>query len=117
MSSHKYHHWTEMSESTSNFLRDALGFIPEKQENGADLKVGDHTVEVKAAREWNRSKCSDGDRRRGRFQLHGYELADFVCFVLILEDGTMQHRLMAYDAVAELFGKEASVNHSRVFDS
>ena len=118
---YRYHHWTERTREIGEFLKSRLGSSPKQLSTGPDLRVGEVTVEVKATNEWQRTGHANGSRRRGRFCLHGYESADYICFVLvgrratIARKGSMKFHLAPFASVVERFGSVATINHKYVF--
>ena len=107
----RYEHWTEQAPEVYSFLEERFGSTPVLNEEGADLLLPDGTrVEVKAAKEWNKTAYSRGTRRRGRFQLHGYECCDYFLFVLVRENGQLNLHLESYLSTIARFGMECCIN-------
>lgn len=114
--SSRFEHWTEQAPQVYSYLKERFGTAPILNESGADLLIGGSTrVEVKAAKEWCKTSCSCGTRRRGRFQLHGYEDADYFLFVLIMENGELVLHLESYKTATRRFGITGSINWRMVF--
>ena len=112
---HRYHHWTEKDPRIREFVAARWGGRVRNRNHGPDLSTAGVLVEVKAAREWNRTSCANGKRRRGRFQIAGYERADFFLFVLIRDGGMLEMKALAAGTVRRKFGRQASVRWSAVF--
>jgi len=93
----KYNHWTEQHPAVVAFLEQCFGEEVVFPEHGPDVHCGAATIEIKATNEWNHTSCANGKRRRGRFQFCGYEKADYVLFVLIRENETLEFFLDAFD--------------------
>jgi hypothetical protein len=99
-----------------SFLEAHFGTPPTLNESGADLLIGVGTrVEVKAAQEWCKTAHSRGTRRRGRFQLHGYEDADYFLFVLVRENGQLVLHLESYRTATQRFGISGSINWKSIY--
>ncbi len=84
---HRYTHWTETDERIHQFLWEKFGEYPDVSPQGPDLHVLDTTIEVKSCAEYTKTNHAKySKQRRGRFQLHGYEHADYILFVLVCQD-------------------------------
>lgn len=91
-----FHHFTESLDEIHDFLKDVLKSDDvEVLDVGADIRVGDLFVEVKACQEYIKDNCSNGKRRHGRFHFQHPINADYVLFVLMKNDGTYEKRLIS----------------------
>ena len=111
----KFDHWTEFDGRVVAYVNELFGDKPEKQRDGADLIVGGIRIEVKACNEWNRTSYANGTRRRGRFQLMGYENCDFFLFVLVRANGDIDMSTYPADTIGRRFGVVSSVSWSHLF--
>lgn len=114
----RLHHFTETLPEVIARLEHQYKASVEVLSAGADLKVGNVYVEVKAAVEWMKAnRHSHGERRRGRFHFHGTENADVVCFVLVKEDGTYAIRIIDMEHVRRdiLKGLVGAINWKTIF--
>lgn len=90
-----FHHFTENLSVIHDYLRDCFKCEDvEVLSVGADLRVGNTFVEVKACQEYIKDKCSNGKRRRGRFHFQHPVIAEYVLFVLMCENGEYRKKLL-----------------------
>ena len=114
-----YHHFTEFLDETHQYLKDF--FVSDDIELldfGADIRVGSAIIEVKACQEYIKAKCSNGNRRRGRFKFDHISDSDWILFVLMEQNGKYRKRLMrSGDVIQKILngGFRTSINHSEIF--
>ena len=114
-----FHHFTEFLDETHIYLKDFFGSDDlQLLDSGADLRVGEHLIEVKACQEYTKSKHSNGGRRRGRFKFDHFSDSDYILFLLMKEDGLIFKRLIRSDTFYDESlkgGFRTSINHSEIF--
>lgn len=89
-------HSTEHHPDVLSFLRYCFsGSLPESVNVSfsGDVQIAGKSIEIKSCNEWNKSRRSNGTRRRGRFNFKGHEHADYILFVLIRGNGEMNYHL------------------------
>lgn len=108
-------HYTETHPDVIDFLKEIFRDEPERVDIACsgDVEISGYRVEIKSCKEWQKSKCSNGSRRRGRFLFCGHERADYILFVLVREFGKMEFALE--DASRLPLGTYFKINWRRYF--
>lgn len=89
-----YHHFTEKLSLIHDYLRDTFECEDVEVLNaGADIRIGNKYIEVKACQEFIKDGCANGKRRRGRFHFQHPIIAQYVLFVLMCESGEYKKKL------------------------
>jgi hypothetical protein len=116
----RYSHPTETDDRVLSYLEGIFQARPINRDQGADLDIDGVTIEVKSCREWVKAHpkhCNGATRRRGYFQIHGTEDADYFLFVLVLADGRHRYKLLPFFQVIETFSPEITkINWLHIFE-